>query len=109
MKVEEPNPTLTTPQVTSYAYTFHGDLKKTTQGTQVRTFAYDGLRRKTSQTLPESGTTTYSYNADGLLSSMTDARSATTTYAYDTGHRLTGRSYTVSTPTATTPAVSFTY
>ena len=109
VKVEEPNPRLTTPQITSYAYNFHGDLKKTTQGTQVRTFAYDGLRRKTSQTLPESGTTTHAYNSDGLLSSMTDARSVTTTYAYDTGHRVTSRSYTVSTPTATTPRVSFTY
>ena len=40
---------------------------------QVRTFAYDGLRRKTSQTLPESGTTTYEYNAHGLLEWQTDA------------------------------------
>ena len=104
VKVEEPNQTLTTPQVTTYEYTFHGDLKQTSQGGQVRTFAYDGVRRKTRQTLPESGTMTYAYNSDGLLSSMTDARSVTTTYTYDAGHRLTGRSYSDS-----TPAVSFTY
>ena len=71
---------------------------------QVRTFAYDGLRRKTSQTLPESGTTTYEYNAHGLLEWQTDALGVTTTYDYDMGHRLTSRSYTDS-----TPAVSFLY
>ena len=71
---------------------------------QVRTFAYDGLRRKTSQTLPESGSTTYEYNAHGLLEWQTDALGVTTTYDYDMGHRLTSRSYTDS-----TPAVSFLY
>ena len=87
-----------------------GDLTETTQGTQVRTFEYDGLRRKTSETLPESGTTTYAYtHSDGLLSSMTDARGVTTTYTYDAAHRLTGRSYTGGTPAVTTPTVSFTY
>ena len=86
------------------------DLTQTTQGTQVRTFEYDGLHRKTSQTLPESGTTTYAYtHSDGLLSSMTDARGVTTTYTYDAAHRLTGRSYTGGTPPVPTPAVSFTY
>ena len=108
-KVEEPNPTLDTPQVTEYAYTFHGDLKQTTQGTQLRIFEYDGLRRKTRQTLPESGTTTYEYNAHGLLEWQTDARGVKTTYAYDMGHRLTGRSYSGGTSTVTTPTVSFTY
>src|SRR5438094_293421 len=63
-KVEEPNPTLTTPLVTTYTYNVLGKLAQTQQGSQMRTFVYDSLGRMTSQTLLESGTTTFVYNSD---------------------------------------------
>src|SRR2546422_1037450 len=67
----------------------------------------------TTETLPESGTTTFTYtmttdNPDGALRTKTDARSVITTMAYGTTggaiHQLASRSYSDSTPT-----VSFGY
>ena len=58
----------------------------------------------TSQTLPESGTTSFTYDSAGRLYTKTDARSVVTTLAYDNINRVTQRSYSDSTPT-----VSFGY
>lgn len=80
---------------------------------RVRSFAYDGLSRLTQATAPESGTTNYYYvTSGGALCSgdtskqcrITDARAITTTLNYDAVARLTGKTYS-----DTTPAVSYSY
>jgi RHS repeat-associated protein len=76
-----------------------------------RIFAYDALSRLTSETNPESGTTTYGYDASGHFGdrtsrlapapNQTGSSTVTTTYAYDLLHRLTQKSYSdITTPTA---------
>jgi RHS repeat-associated protein len=80
---------------------------------RVRTFVYDGLSRLTQATAPESGTTQYFYTTSGgalcagnprAICRITDARSITTTMAYDALSRLTGKTYS-----DTTPAVTYAY
>ena len=80
---------------------------------RTRTFAYDGLSRMTQAVAPESGTTNYFYTTIGgalcagsaaALCRITDARGITTTLAYDAVSRLTGKTYS-----DTTPAVTYAY
>lgn len=104
-KVEEPNPTLSNPLVTTYSYYSFGPLYQSNQSSQIRTFVNDWLGRQTSQTIPESGTTTFSYDNASRLSSKTDARSITTTFSYDNANRPTGKSYN----DGVTPSVSWGY
>lgn len=65
--------------LTQYTYNALDDLTNVSQGAQTRTFVYDSLKRLTSATNPESGTTSYLYDENGGLTSKTDARSITTT------------------------------
>ena len=90
--------------VTNYLYDAGDRLIQVTQGSQTRTFAYDGLGRKISETTPEGGTITYAYTASGggycsgdpsKVCSRTDARNVVSTYTYDHGNRLTGVAYTI--------------
>ena len=97
--VEEPDPTQQSPLVTTYTYYAFGPLYGSDQGGQVRTFVHNWLGQKTSEALPEFGTTTFSYDDAGRMTSKTDARSTTTTLTYDNASRLTQRSYSDSTPT----------
>src|SRR5258705_9085008 len=62
-KVEEPNPTLATPVLTTYTY---NALGKMTQSNQVRSARGSSIRwaAQRAKTLPEPGTTTFTYNAD---------------------------------------------
>ena len=46
-------------------------------------------RFHSSQTNPETGTTSYGYNTDGTLNTRTDAKGLITTYAYDSYQRVT--------------------
>jgi RHS repeat-associated protein len=97
---------------TTYTYDALGNLLTVTenaQGTsQTRTYGpYDGLSRLTSETNPESGTTTYTYDTDatcgtskGDLVKRVDANGNTICYTYDALHRNT--STTFSGPNATT-------
>ncbi len=94
---------------TTYSYNPLGNLTGVSQGSQTRSYSYDGLGRLTQATTPESGTTNYSYYTSGgpcsgdanAPCSRTDARSITTTYAYlDPLNRLTGKTYSDSTPPA---------
>jgi RHS repeat-associated protein len=80
---------------------------------RTRTFAYDGLSRVTQAVAPESGTTNYYYTTSGGAvcagnaanqCRITDARNITTTLAYDALSRLTGKTYS-----DTTPAVTYSY
>jgi RHS repeat-associated protein len=78
---------------TSYEYDTLNNLKKVLQGSQERNFAYDSLKRLTSETTPESGTVSYQYDQAGNLSVKTDARGASTHFDYDPLNRLTRRWY----------------
>jgi YD repeat-containing protein len=112
--VEEPNPSLATPLITTYTYNVLGKMTQSNQSGQTRSWAFDSLGRMTSETLPESGTTTFTYgydanaNPDSALRTKTDARGKVTTMSYGTSggalHQLVSRSYSDS-----TPAVSFGY
>jgi len=92
---------------TKYTYDLNNKLTGVTQNaqsgsTQTRTYAYDGLGRMTSETNPESGTTTYSYdsptstctnsawnaNAPGHLVQKQDANGNVTCYLYDALGRI---------------------
>src|SRR5205814_338151 len=94
---------------TCHAYDVLGNVTQTVQGSQTRTYAYDGLSRKTSEALPEAGTTSFYYTTSGgaLCSGdpkaacrRTDARGITTTSSYDAMNRLNSKTYSDSTPTA---------
>lgn len=83
---------------TFYTYDALGDLTSVVQGTQTpRTFVYDGLGRKISESTPEAGTISVGYAGcsgdPGNLCSKTDARGITTTYTYDGLNRMKSKSY----------------
>lgn len=90
---------------TQYAYDVLDDLIGVTQNAQsaskqTRTYSYDDLGRITSETNPESITTTYTYDTDstcgvsnGDLVKKVDAVGNTTCYSYDPLHRVTSITY----------------
>jgi RHS repeat-associated protein len=98
---------------TTYGYDVLDNLTGVTQVqaspavTQTRTFVYDGLKRLTDATNPESGHVQYAYDENGNLNTNTDARSITTTYIYDTLNRVKTKSYQGD--TSGTPAVAYLY
>jgi RHS repeat-associated protein len=101
---------------TQYTYSALDDLLTVTQrvgtgGTlQTRTFAYDSLKRLTSATNPESGTTSYAYDPNGNLLTKTDARNVVTTMVYDALGRPTSKTYSTTGTTAlSTPTVNYYY
>jgi RHS repeat-associated protein len=119
IEVDEPNSTTATVSstgcpgtgepiwVTTYMYDTLDDLASVTQGgSHGRSFVFDSLKRLTSSTNPETGTTpvTYTYDADGNVATKTDARGIIITYSYDVLNRLTGRTYSNG-----DPAVTYTY
>ena len=88
---------------TKYTYDANGNLTGVTQNAQgssqqARTYVYDDLSRMTSETNPESGTTTYVYdssstcsggsNFPGDLTEKHDAAGNFTCFWYDGLHRL---------------------
>jgi RHS repeat-associated protein len=115
VEVDEPTSSGTLSVATCYQYDVLNNLLSVTQkgGTsdssqwRTRSFIYDGLSRVVSATTPEGGTTQYSYgNGNGgfcagdphAVCSVTDARGITTSFSYDALSRLTGKSYSDSTP-----------
>jgi RHS repeat-associated protein len=95
---------------TDYIYDALGNLRKVTQGTQLRYFMYDSLSRLIRAKNPEqnvnaalaltdsvtgnaSWSMSYSYDANSNLSTKTDARNITATYSYDNINRNTVISY----------------
>jgi RHS repeat-associated protein len=109
IEADEPDSSNNMTLGTCYAYDALGNLTQAVQGNQTRTYAYDMLSRKTSETIPEAGTTNFYYTTSGgsLCSGnvtapcrRTDARGITTTVSYDALNRTTSKSYSDSTPTA---------
>jgi len=84
--------------LTSYSYDVLDNLITVSQGVQTRSCVYDSLKRLTSTTNPESGTTAYSYDNNGNLTQRVDARSITTTISYDALNRPTAKTYSDATP-----------
>ena len=104
---------------TGYSHNALGNLSSVTQyGTttdtpRIRSFTYDSLSRLICASNPEnsqnacpasaatplpSGVVSYSYYPNGNVNSKTDARGITTSYSYDALNRLTGKTYSDSTP-----------
>lgn len=125
IEVDEPDPSsgsLTSGSYagTCYSYDLNNNLTGVTQGSQTRTYSYDMLSRLTQSVDPESGTTNFYYTTSGgslcsgdpsavcrrvaPLENQTGSSTVTTTYTYDSLNRLTGKSYSDS-----TPSVSFSY
>jgi RHS repeat-associated protein len=73
---------------TTYSYNTLGNLVQVTQGAQTRTFAYNSLGRKTSETHPESGAAAFVFDDSGNTIQKTDARGVVTGYSYDELNRL---------------------
>jgi RHS repeat-associated protein len=84
--------------------------------TQTRSYVYDDLGRMTSETNPESGTTTYTYDTDmtcgtssGDLVKKVDAVGNTICLAYDALHRVTSTIVPSGSYASITPKKYFVY
>jgi RHS repeat-associated protein len=75
---------------TLYGYNQRDHLTQVTdpQGLST-TYAVNGHGETTSQSSPDTGTTTFTYDLASNLATKTDARSITVTYSYDAVNRLT--------------------
>jgi RHS repeat-associated protein len=113
IETDEPDPSNSNSLTlaTTYSYDPMDNLTQVSQGSQTRTYVFDGLSRMTSETTPEAGTVSYQYNSYGKLTQKTDARGVVATNTYDSSlNRLTQTSYNVSgTSAASTPTVSYSY
>jgi RHS repeat-associated protein len=95
---------------TTFAYTVLNRQATITQGSQTRTFHYDGMGRLASETHPETGTTSYQYNSFSKLTQRTDNRGVITTYSYDTLNRPYQVIYNVGTTgVPATPTVTYAF
>jgi RHS repeat-associated protein len=108
IEVDEQDATGSLTVGTCNVYDALGNLTQIVQGTQTRSFAYDGLSRLTTSATPEAGTKTdYFTTAAGglcagnpaLICRTTDARGITSTSTYDGLNRVTSVSYSDGTPT----------
>ncbi|MFZ0798638.1 MAG: RHS repeat-associated core domain-containing protein [Terriglobales bacterium] len=105
------------PYVTTYTYEVLGNLTGVVQGSQSRSYQYDGLSRLIKETTPEAGTVTLSYvTTSGTLCSgnpsnpcsrtapapnQTGSATVTTTYTYNAANQLTQKTHSDSTGTET--------
>jgi len=101
--------------LTTYSYDALSNLLTVAQnGLSQRSFGYDFVSRLTNASNPESGNIAYTYDSDsacpppppgilftGLLASKLDARNIKICFQYDQLHRVTQKSYSDTTPTAT--------
>lgn len=106
---------------TKYSYDALGRLTGVSQNAQSsnpqsRSYVYDLMGRLTSETNPESGTTSYVYDTDstcgsssGDLVKRTDAVGNVTCYTFDAWHRPLTITYPTGTYASVTPAKHFVY
>jgi len=108
---------------TNYSYDALGNLKVVTQNAQAssgsqqtRSYTYDAMSRLTSETNPESGTTTYVYDSNGTCGTFSgdlvrrvDANGNVTCYHYDQLHRVTSITYPSGPNAAATSPKTFFY
>lgn len=111
---------------TKYTYDVLGDLLTVTQNAQAssgsqqtRSYSFDAMGRLTSETNPETGTSSYTYDSissgtcagtyDRDLIKRVDAIGNITCYTYDALHRPLSRTYTVTSPTISTATKNFVY
>jgi RHS repeat-associated protein len=103
------------PLVTTYSYDALGNLTGVVQGSQTRSYQYDGLSRLTQEITPEAGTVTISYVTSGnsLCSgnpsnpctrtspapNQTGTGTVTTTYTYNTATQLKQKTHSDTTGT----------
>jgi YD repeat-containing protein len=90
--------------VTSYKNNVLGKILQVTQGAQTRASVYDAMGRLTSETNPESGTTTYQWDVAssctnsttflGRLVRTADANGNSTCFTYDLFGRIASKSVT---------------
>jgi RHS repeat-associated protein len=79
---------------TSYIWDTRGDLVQITDAqNNVKTLAYDSLKRKVSMNDPNRGVMAYAYDDVGNLTQTTDAKGQVITYAYDFANRLLAENY----------------
>ncbi|MBL8524568.1 MAG: RHS repeat protein [Betaproteobacteria bacterium] len=79
---------------TKYEYDAQDNLTKVTDPKNLDTvYNYNGFNELTSQTSPDTGTTSFTYDAAGNMLTKTDARSVTATYTYDALNRVATIAY----------------
>jgi len=96
---------------TNYTYGVLDNLLLVNQGSQTRSYAYDGMGRSTDVTTPEAGHINFQYNVFNQVSQQTDARGVKTNLGYDTLNRLHTIGYDVSVAPGVpaTPGVTYNY
>jgi RHS repeat-associated protein len=84
----------------TYGYDPLGNLLSVAYSSEARTYTYDGVSRLTQSVDPESGTVKYAYDVvrAGDFYRKTLNSLKTITYSWDLLHRLTGKTYSDSTP-----------
>lgn len=86
----------------TYGYNALNNLTSVSYANESRTYTYDGLSRLITSRDPESGTIQYTYDTQvvGDLYAKTLQSGKYVGYSHDVLHRLTGKAYSDSTPTA---------
>jgi RHS repeat-associated protein len=107
LEVDEPDSTGALTVATCYLYDGGNNATQIVQGTETRTYSYDGLSRLVASSSPESGSVNYSFtSATGglcggsslLICSKTDARGTKITNSYDALNRIISSVYSDGTP-----------
>ncbi len=79
---------------TLYQYDVNDQLLRVTDAqSNVKSIAYDGLKRKTAVSDPDRGSLQYVYDSASNLIQSTDAKGQSTTYTYDGVNRMLGEDY----------------
>lgn len=91
--------------ITQYAYNGVDQLVSVTDPKSLITsYSVDGLDNQKQLVSPDTGTTNNTYDAAGNLKTSTDARAKISTYSYDALNRVTGVTFS-----DTTPALGYLY